>query len=131
MDLAQVVSVKKRYAWTEGEWRLGAGFARPETFRFKVVAYDFGVKHNILRMLADPAAAIVTVVPATRPAAEVLALNAAEWRLPVQRPRRSRALRLRDGGVDSRTSSTAGHPTFGICLGHQIMGLAVGARRSR
>jgi carbamoyl-phosphate synthase small subunit len=56
MDLAQVVSVKKQYAWTEGEWRLGAGFARPDTFRFKVVAYDFGVKRNILRMLASAAA---------------------------------------------------------------------------
>jgi len=124
MDLAQVVSVQKQYAWTEGEWRLGAGFARPDTFRFKVVAYDFGVKRNILRMLASRGCDL-TVVPAKTPAAEVLALN-------------PDGVFLSNGPGDPepcdyavaaiRTFLDRRLPTFGICLGHQLMGLAAGGK---
>ena len=124
MDLAQVVSVQQRYAWTEGEWQLGSGFARPEKFRFKVVAYDFGVKRNILRMLASRGC-VLTVVPAKTPAAEVLALN-------------PDGIFLSNGPGDPepcdyavaaiRTFLDKKLPTFGICLGHQLMGLAAGGR---
>ena len=93
--------------------------------RFHVVAYDFGIKHNILRMLAERGCRL-TVVPAQTPARDVLALQARR-RLPVERSRRSGAVRLRDRG-DPRDSSTRGMPTFGICLGHQLLGLASGAR---
>jgi hypothetical protein len=74
LDLAQVVSVTAAYAWTETEWRWAAATARWPTPRFHVVAYDFGVKRNILRMLASRGCR-VTVVPAQTPAAEVLALR--------------------------------------------------------
>jgi len=74
MDLAQVVSAQQAYAWSEGEWKLGAGFTQPDSFRFNVVAYDFGVKRTSLRMLASRGCKL-TVVPARTSAAEVLALN--------------------------------------------------------
>jgi carbamoyl-phosphate synthase small subunit len=128
MDLAQVVSVASPYAWTEGSWKLGVGHvaqaasAAPQ--RFKVVAYDFGVKRNILRMLADRGCEL-TVVPARTSAAEVMAM-------------RPDGVFLSNGPGDpepcdyaiaaARELIDAGMPTFGICLGHQIMGLASGAR---
>ena len=92
---------------------------------FHVVAFDYGVKRNILRMLAERGCRI-TVVPAQTPAADVLKLQARRH-LPDQRPRRPGALRLRDRG-DARADRRAACPTFGICLGHQIMALASGAK---
>ena len=123
MDLAQVVTTAAAYRWTEAEWRLGAGFALQKAPRFKVVAYDFGVKRNILRMLAARGCGL-TVVPAKTSAAEVLAM-------------RPDGVFLSNGPGDPepcdyavaaiREIVDAGVPTFGICLGHQLMGLASGA----
>jgi carbamoyl-phosphate synthase small subunit len=122
-DLAQVVSVKQSYAWTETEWTLGQGYGQLGDARFHVVAYDFGVKRNILRMLASRGCR-VTVVPAQTPAAEVLKL-------------RPDGIFLSNGPGDPQPCDYAiaaagtlidtGIPTFGICLGHQIMALASGA----
>jgi carbamoyl-phosphate synthase small subunit len=124
MDLAKVVSVKKPYAWDEGEWALGRGFVKPATIRFHVVAYDYGIKHNILRMIVARGCR-VTVVPAQTPAAEVLALG-------------PDGVFLSNGPGDPepctyaieaiRTLVDTGIPVFGICLGHQLLGLASGAR---
>ena len=123
MDLAQVVSTATPYAWTETEWQLGAGFGVQASPRFKVVAYDFGIKRNILRMLATRGCAL-TVVPARTPAAAVLAM-------------RPDGVFLSNGPGDPepcdyaiaaiRAIVEAGVPTFGICLGHQLLGLASGA----
>jgi carbamoyl-phosphate synthase small subunit len=123
-DLAQVVTTDQRYEWTHTEWQLGSGCGTQTAPRFHVVAYDFGVKHNILRMLASRGCRI-TVVPATTPAAEVLAL-------------RPDGVFLSNGPGDpepcsyaiaaTRTLIEAGLPTFGICLGHQILALASGAK---
>ena len=123
-DLAQVVSVNQPYAWTETEWALGSGHGTLSDARFHVVAYDFGVKRNILRMLASRSCR-VTVVPARTPADEVLAL-------------RPDGIFLSNGPGDpepcdyaiaaARTLIDTGIPTFGICLGHQIMALASGAK---
>ena len=74
MDLAKVVSVSDAYAWTEGSWQLGQGFVTPADLPDHVVAYDFGIKRNILRMLVDRGCRL-TVVPAQTPASEVLAMN--------------------------------------------------------
>ena len=123
MDLAQVVSTANPYAWTETEWQLGVGFGVQAAPRFKVVAYDFGIKRNILRMLAARGCAL-TVVPARTPAAAVLAM-------------RPDGVFLSNGPGDPepcdyaiaaiRTIVEADVPTFGICLGHQLLGLASGA----
>jgi carbamoyl-phosphate synthase small subunit len=123
LDLARVVSADRPYEWTETEWSLGAGYGTLGDARFHVVAYDFGVKRNILRMLASRGCRI-TVVPATTPAAEVLKL-------------RPDGIFLSNGPGDpepcdyaisaTRTLIDSGLPTFGICLGHQIMALASGA----
>ena len=124
LDLAKVVSTTERYDWTETEWKLGTGYGTLSAPRFHVVAYDFGVKFNILRMLAERGCK-VTVVPAQTPAAEVLALN-------------PDGVFLSNGPGDPapcdyaiaavRTIVDSGMPTFGICLGHQIMALAAGAK---
>jgi carbamoyl-phosphate synthase small subunit len=124
MDLAKVVSVKKPYTWTSGEWRLGKGYVEQTNPKFHVVAYDFGVKRNILHMLAERGCKL-TVVPAQTPAAEVLALN-------------PDGVFLSNGPGDPEPCSYAIEaikvfldkkiPTFGICLGHQLMGLAAGAK---
>ena len=124
LDLAKVVSSPMPYAWTETEWTLGAGYGKQTAPKFHVVAYDFGVKRNILRMLAERGCQ-VTVVPATTPAAEVLLLK-------------PDGIFLSNGPGDpepcayaieaTRTLIETGLPTFGICLGHQIMALASGAK---
>jgi carbamoyl-phosphate synthase small subunit len=124
LDLAQVVSATERYEWAQTEWRLGNGYGTQAAPRFHVVAYDFGVKYNILRMLAERGCK-VTVVPAQTPASEVLAL-------------RPHGIFLSNGPGDpepcdyaitaARELIETGTPTFGICLGHQIMALASGAR---
>jgi len=124
LDLAKVVSVEQSYAWTEAAWRLGEGYGRLRDAKRHVVAYDFGVKRNILRLLAERGCRI-TVVPARTPAREVLEL-------------RPDGIFLSNGPGDPEPCDYAikatrelierGLPTFGICLGHQIMGLASGGR---
>jgi carbamoyl-phosphate synthase small subunit len=124
LDLAKVVSAQASYPWTEGEWRLGSGFDERQSGKYHVVAFDFGVKRNILRMLAERDCR-VTVVPAQTSAAEVKRLN-------------PDGVFLSNGPGDpepcdyaiasSRELIEAGYPTFGICLGHQIMALASGAK---
>nr|WP_156522947.1 glutamine-hydrolyzing carbamoyl-phosphate synthase small subunit [Bordetella ansorpii] len=123
-DLAKVVSLKESQPWTGGTWQLGEGFTAPDQTRFHVVAYDFGVKHNILRLMADRGCRI-TLVPAQTPAEEVLKLD-------------PDGLFLANGPGDPEPCDyaiTAARafldrklPVFGICLGHQIMGLAVGGK---
>ena len=123
-DLAQVVSVNQSYAWTQTEWKLGSGYGEQTTPKFHVVAYDFGVKRNILRMLAERGCQI-TVVPAQTPAAEVLAMQPDGVFLS-NGPGDPEPC---DYAVDAtRTLIASGTPTFGICLGHQIMALASGAK---
>ena len=129
MDLAKVVSVTEPYEWTQREWALDKGDGAPgyRTLtepRFHVVAYDYGVKFNILRMLAERGCK-VTVLPAQASAADALALN-------------PDGIFLSNGPGDPEPCDYAirataeliekGIPTFGICLGHQIMGLASGAK---
>ncbi len=124
MDLAKVVTTAETYSWTEGSWSLGQGFKQDNKKRFKVVAYDFGVKRNILRMLADRDCDL-TVVPAQTPASEVLAMN-------------PDGVFLSNGPGDPEPCDYAiaaikelletDTPVFGICLGHQLLALASGAR---
>ena len=124
LDLAKVVSTPVRYEWVQNEWKLGSGYGELTAPQFHVVAYDFGVKKNILRMLAERGCKI-TVVPAKTPAADVLALQ-------------PDGVFLSNGPGDpepcdyaidaTRAIVDSGVPTFGICLGHQIMALAFGAK---
>ncbi len=131
LDLAKVVSTKKSYPWREAQWELHGPEGKPayktldsSKLTKKVVAYDFGVKHNILRMLTERACEL-TVVPAQTSAAEVLAMN-------------PDGVFFSNGPGDPQPCDYAiaaakeiiakGVPTFGICLGHQIMGLAAGAK---
>jgi carbamoyl-phosphate synthase, small subunit len=124
MDLARVVSTETGYSWSEGSLDLDANAFVTPAKRYKVVAYDFGVKTNILRMLADRGIEL-TVVPATTPAAEVLALN-------------PDGVFLSNGPGDPAPCDYAiaaikvliekKIPTFGICLGHQLLALAAGAQ---
>jgi carbamoyl-phosphate synthase small subunit len=124
MDLAKVVTVPKAYEWTETEWRLGRGYGQQSEPRFHVVAFDYGVKRNILRMLAERGCRL-TVLPATATSADALALK-------------PDGVFLSNGPGDPEPCDyaiqaisevvAAGVPTFGICLGHQLLALASGAR---
>jgi len=124
LDLAKVVSVQQGYEWTQTEWKLGTGYGTQSAPKFRVVAYDFGVKKNILRMLAERGCQ-VTVLPAQTPAAEAL-------------KHKPDGIFLSNGPGDPQACDYAvaavrelietGIPTFGICLGHQIMALASGAK---
>ncbi|MFC7421973.1 glutamine-hydrolyzing carbamoyl-phosphate synthase small subunit [Iodobacter arcticus] len=126
-DLAKVVSCKESFAWTKREWKLGAGYTEQTNPEFHVVAYDFGVKYNILRMLAERGCKL-TVVPAQTPASEVLALK-------------PDGVFLSNGPGDPEPCDyaisaikeilAADLPVFGICLGHQLLGLASGAKTSK
>ncbi len=125
MDLVPVVTSAQRFTWDETEWAWGNGFGRQDKPEFHVVAVDYGIKRNILRLLAGSGCK-VTVVPASTSAEDILALKpdgvflsngpgdpsaTGEYAVPV-----------------IRTLINSGIPTFGICLGHQMLGLAVGAR---
>ena len=124
LDLAQVVSATEPYAWTETEWKLDTGYDQLRDARFHVVAYDFGVKRNILRMLASRGCR-VTVVPARTTSAEVLKLRPDGVFLsngPGDPEPCDYAIRATRGLIET------GVPTFGICLGHQILALASGAK---
>ncbi len=124
MDLAQAVSTDARYQWNEGDLDLDAGGFRKVAPRFRVVAWDFGVKRNILRMLADRGCDL-TVLPARTTAAEALALKPDGVFLS-NGPGDPEPC---DYAIDAiREVLAAKVPTFGICLGHQLLGLAVGAR---
>jgi carbamoyl-phosphate synthase small subunit len=124
MDLAKIVSSKEAYAWTQTEWALGRGYGEAAQTAFHVVALDFGIKRNILRMLAQRGCR-VTVLPAQSTAAQILALS-------------PDGIFLSNGPGDPEPCDYAiaaakelierGMPTFGICLGHQIMALASGAK---
>jgi carbamoyl-phosphate synthase small subunit len=124
MDLAQVVSCNTTHEWEEGEWKLGTGYVPRSQDKFHVVAYDYGVKRNILRMLAARGCRL-TVVPAKTPAAEVLAMNPDGVFLsngPGDPEPCDYAIEAIREIVESKV------PTFGICLGHQLLALASGAR---
>ena len=125
MDLAKVVTTDKPYEWTAGRWELGQGFRKPADPRFHVVAYDYGVKRNILRLLAERGARL-TIVPAQTPARDVLRMK-------------PDGVFLSNGPGDPEPCDYAIEaigelldatkiPVFGICLGHQLMGLASGAK---
>ncbi|CAB3693713.1 glutamine-hydrolyzing carbamoyl-phosphate synthase small subunit [Achromobacter aegrifaciens] len=123
-DLAKEVSLKDRAEWTEGTWQLGEGFSKPDQSKFHVVAYDFGIKTNILRLLADRGCRL-TVVPAQTSAEEVLKLNPDGVFLsngPGDPEPCDYAIEATRAFLDKKL------PVFGICLGHQIMGLALGGK---
>lgn len=124
MDLAKVVTTPEIYTWTEGTWELGQGYVNKSRTEFNVVAYDFGIKRNILRILASLGCK-VTVVPAMTPASEVIKMN-------------PDGVFLSNGPGDPEPCTYAQEaikefiehkiPLFGICLGHQLLSLASGAK---
>ena len=124
MDLAKVVSAPAAYEWNQTEWKLGRGYAQLDAPRFHVVAFDYGVKRNILRMLAERGCRL-TVLPATATAEQALALK-------------PDGVFLSNGPGDPEPCDyaiqaigdlvAAQIPVFGICLGHQLLALASGAR---
>jgi len=128
MDLAKEVTTESVAAWTEGTWELGQGHMTPaEKADFHVVAYDFGVKRNILRMLVDRGCK-VTVVPAKTPASDVLAMNPDGVFLS-NGPGDPEPC---DYAIDAiKTILDTSLPVFGICLGHQLLGLASGAKTQK
>lgn len=126
-DLAKEVTCQAPYQWQQGEWKLGEGYSLMTSPRYHVVAYDFGVKHNILRMLAERGCQL-TVVPAQTSAQEVLALN-------------PDGIFLSNGPGDPEPCDYAiqairqllesKKPLFGICLGHQLLALAAGGKTKK
>lgn len=124
MDLAQEVTTRQPYTWHEGEWKLGAGYTAPAQERFHVVAYDFGVKRNILRLLVSRGCRL-TVVPAQTSAKDVLAMEP-DGVLFSNGPGDPEPCDYAIAAI--RELLEAKLPAFGICLGHQLMGLAAGAR---
>jgi carbamoyl-phosphate synthase small subunit len=124
MDLAKAVTTKEPYDWHEGTWELGQGNRKNTATRFNVVAFDFGVKRNILRMLADRGCA-VTVVPAKTKAADVLAMKPDGVFLS-NGPGDPEPCRYAIEAIHTILATQL--PVFGICLGHQLLGLASGAR---
>lgn len=127
LDLAKQVTTQEAYTWSQAEWTLGAGYQQKTDGKFNVVAYDFGVKHNILRILVQ-LGCNVTVVPAQTSASEVLA-------------HKPDGVFLSNGPGDPEPCDyaitatqeiiAAGVPVFGICLGHQILALASGAKTEK
>ena len=123
LDLAKEVTCMKPYTWEESDWDLASGYGRKTSSRYKVVAYDYGIKRNILRLLTS-AGCDVTVVPATMAAEEVLAMN-------------PDGVFLSNGPGDPEPVTYAienirkilgKKPVFGICLGQQLLGLALGGK---
>ncbi len=123
LDLVRDVTCKKPYQWQEGDWDIGKGYAKKSSFKYKVVAYDYGIKRNILRLLTN-AGCDVTIVPATMPAEDVLAMK-------------PDGVFLSNGPGDPEPVTYAienikkllgKKPIFGICLGQQLLGLALGGR---
>ncbi|MDO4878845.1 MAG: glutamine-hydrolyzing carbamoyl-phosphate synthase small subunit [Neisseria sp.] len=123
-DLAREVSCRQPYEWTEGTWVLGRGFVKPSEQPYHVVAYDFGVKTNILRMLAERGCRL-TVVPAQTTAAEVLSMNP-DGVFFSNGPGDPEPCDYAVGAL--REFLAARKPFFGICLGHQLLGLALGGK---
>ena len=123
MDLAQAVTCDQAYEWREGAWTLGEGYGASGDGRFHVVAYDFGVKRNILRLLASRGCR-VTVVPATTPAAAAMALQPDGVFLS-NGPGDPEPCRYAIDAIAELLDEAV--PLFGICLGHQLLGLASGA----
>ncbi len=127
LDLAKEVTTSESYRWTEGSWHLGRGHKKQQEFKYQVVAYDFGVKYNILRMLVDRGCQL-TVVPAQTPAEDVIAMQ-------------PDGIFLSNGPGDPEPCQYAIEaigeflrkeiPLFGICLGHQLLGLASGAKTQK
>ena len=127
MDLAKEVTTAEAYSWQQGSWTLAAGLPEPvasDKLPFHVVAYDFGVKRNILRMLVDRGCRL-TVVPAMTPASDVLALQPDGVFLS-NGPGDPEPCDYAIGAIQELLGS--GPPIFGICLGHQLLSLASGAR---
>ncbi|MFH4354632.1 MAG: glutamine-hydrolyzing carbamoyl-phosphate synthase small subunit [Neisseriaceae bacterium] len=126
-DLVRLVSCRNSYSFTEGEWSLGNGFPSPSSFEYRVVVYDFGVKHNILRSLAARGCEL-TVVPADTSAQTVLELK-------------PHGIVLSNGPGDpepctyaieaTKTFLKSSIPILGICLGHQLLALALGAKTKK
>ena len=123
-DLARVVSATESYAWHEGTWELGKGYSSPTEKTYKVVAFDFGVKRNILRLLVD-AGCDLTVVPAETPASDVLAMKPDGVFLS-NGPGDPEPCQYAINAINEIAAS--GMPMFGICLGHQLLALAMGAK---
>jgi carbamoyl-phosphate synthase small subunit len=123
LDLAKEVTCKEPYVWSQGDWDLSAGYSEKSTSRYKVVAYDYGIKRNILRLLTQAGCSVV-VVPAAMPAEQVLAMN-------------PDGVFLSNGPGDPEPVTYAienirkilgKKPVFGICLGQQLLGLALGGK---
>jgi len=123
LDLAKDVTCKEPYTWEEGDWNLGKGYAKKPAARYKVVAYDYGIKRNILRLLTG-AGCDVTIVPATMSAEDVLAM-------------RPDGIFLSNGpgdpgpvtyAIENIRKLLGKKPIFGICLGQQLLGLALGGK---